>query len=335
MTIQVTVIGINQIGASIGLALKANPHGFTSVGTDMDLINEQKSLKMGAFDRVQHNIPKAVEEADIVVLCLPVDDIRKTLEILASDLKPGAVVLDTSVLQSTVHKWAVNLLGDDRYIVSFYPNLNPEFLEDREHGLDQAQASLFQKSFFMIGASPDTHPDAVKLASDFSTVLGGKPYFADLNESEGIIALMHHLPQIAASALFSAITAQPGWREGRKIGGTAFLGGLIPLDHLDERKEFGEAVLMNSENTVRVLDAYIESLRSMREMISRQDAEALKKTIEKAVEGKIDWQKKRLTHDWEVVTSPKLPTTGQWLGKLVGLGGRLRDLDKPADKTNK
>lgn len=335
MTIQVTVIGINRIGASIGLALKASPHPFTVVGTDMDLINEQKALKMGAFDRVQHNIPDSAEGADIAILCLPADEIRKTIEILAPVLKPGAVVLDTSVLFSTVHKWAVNLFGDDRHIVSFYPNLNPEFLEDREHGLDQAKASLFQKSFLMISALAGTHQDAVKLAADFSTVLGGKPYFTDINECEGLTALIHQLPQISSAALYKTIVAQPGWREGRKIGGPAFLGALVPLDFLDERKEFGEAVLMNSENTVRLLDAYIEELRSYREMISRQDAEALKNAITNAVEGKIDWQKKRQTHDWEVVTAPQLPTTGQWLGKLVGLGGRLRDLDKPMDKTKK
>jgi len=212
MTIQVTVIGINQIGASIGLALKAGSHPITTVGNDMDLLYEQKALRMGAFDKVQHNLPDAVEQADIVVLCLAVDDVRRTLEVIAPLLKPGAVILDTSVLRSTVHNWAANLLQEDRHIVSFYPNLNSEYIEGREHDLEQAHPDLFQKGSFMIGASAETHPDAVKLAADFSALLGGKPYFADMTEGEGLTALMHHLPQISAAALYRAIEAQTGWR---------------------------------------------------------------------------------------------------------------------------
>lgn len=329
MTIHLTVIGLNQIGASIGLAIKASSKPITCTGTDLDISNERKALKMGAFDRVVHNLHEAVESADIVVLCLPVDDVRKTLEVIAPSLKPGAVVLDTSALKSAAHNWAASIFTEDQHLVSFYPNLNPAYLEEREHDLDHAHADLFQKSVVMIGASEKTHPDAVRLATDFSTLLGARPYFSDLVEAEGLTALVHHLPQVSSVALFNAIESQPGWREGRKIAGSVFLDSLSPLENLDERKDFGLAFLMNSENTVRVIDAYIEELYRLREMIARQDAESLQKTIESAVDGRILWFNKRQTHDWEHVSSPEMPTSGQWLGKLFTGGRRLKDLDNP------
>lgn len=329
MTVQLTVIGLNQIGLSMGLALKAGEYPIERTGSDADLLAERKALKLGAFDKVVHNLPAAVETADIVVLSLPVDEVRKTLEAISPALKSGAVVLETSVLKTAVMNWAENLLPEDRHLLSFTPTLNPDYLAQRSLGDEEAHADLFKKSVFLIGASEKTHPDAVKLAADFSTLLGAKPYFADLAEAEGLTALVHHLPQISAVALYRAVEGQPGWREARKIGGRSLMSALSPLENLDEHKEFGQALLHNSENTVRVIDNLVAELKKLREMVSSQDAEALKDYMEGAVEGRIDWVKKRQTLDWEHMPRPELPTTGQWLGKLVGLGGKLKDFDKP------
>lgn len=329
MTVQLAVIGLNQIGISMGLALKAGEHPIERVGNDADLLTERKALKAGAFDQVVHNLPAAVENADIVVLCLPVDEVRKTLEAISTALKPGAVVLETSVLQSAIINWAEDLLPEERHLLSFTPTLNPDYLAERLHGEEEAHADLFKKSVFLIGASEKTHPDAVRLAADFSTLLGAKPYFADLVEAEGLTALVHHLPQISAVALYHAIEEQPGWREARKIGGRPLVNALSPLENMDEHKEFGQALLHNSENTVRVIDNLVGELKKIRGMVHSQDAEALKAYMEGAVEGRINWVKKRQTLDWEHMPRPELPTTGQWLGKLVGLGGKLKDFDKP------
>lgn len=329
MTVQLTVIGLNQIGVSIGLALKAGEHPIARVGSDADILAEQKALKSGAFEKVIHNLPAAVENADIVILCLPVDEVRKTLEAIGTALKPGAVVLDTSALKTAVMDWADGVLPEDRHLLAFTPTLSPDFLEERGLGLENASPDLFKKSVFLIGASAKTHPDAVKLAADFSTLLGAKPYFSDLVEAEGLTALVHHLPQISAVAFFHAIESQPGWREARKIGGRTLVNALSPLDNLDEHNEFGQALLLNAENSVRAIDSLVAELKKMREMVAGQDAEALKTYMESAVEGRILWVKKRQTHDWEHMPRPELPTTGQWLGKLVGLGGKLKDFDKP------
>ena len=329
MSVQCTVIGLNQIGVSIGLALKAGNHPLTRVGSDEDILTEGKARKLGAFDRIVHNLLSAVENADIVVLCLPVDEIQKTLEAIAPALKPGAVVLDTSPLKTAVMNWADVVLPEDRHLLAFTPTINPEYIEEKLHGVENAHADFFQKSVFLIGSTEKTHPDAVRLAADFSTLLGAKPYFSDLVEAEGLTALVHHLPQVSAATLYRAIQAQPGWREGRKIAGPAFINTLSSLESLDERKEFGQAMLLNSQNTVRLIDSLIEELHIMRNMISSQDAEALQAYIKEAVDGRTLWLKKRQTHDWEHVSTPRIPTSGQWLGKLIGFGGKLKDLDKP------
>jgi len=212
MSIQLTVVGLNRVGASIGLALKDNKHDIVRIGTDISTIAEQRAQKMGAVDKIVHNLGPAVENADIVVVCLPLDRLRETLETIAPVLKAGAVVLNTTHLTVSVANWTEDILPEECYLVSFIPSLNPEFISGTEDSIDEASADLFKNSLFAISASAKTHPGALQLASDLAGMLGARAFFTDPYESDGLIALADLLPKLSAAALLQAITRQPGWR---------------------------------------------------------------------------------------------------------------------------
>lgn len=323
MNLQLTVIGLNQVGVSIGLAVQNSKEQFERVGSDIDIIAEQKALRLKAFDRIIHNLPAAVENADIVVLCLPVDEIKSTLEVIAPLLKPGTVILDTSPLKIAVFNWAKNVLPAERYLVSFTPSLNPQVLTDPDESLDKASPQYFQKGLILITAPPDTHADALKLAGDFAALVGGKAYFVDPFEADGLQAMIDLLPKLTAAGLMRAALNQPGWREGKKIAGRSFLTATDPLLHLDERKTYGQTAIYNSDNAVRLLDAMIGELEDFREMLLNQDDQALHEAIANAQQQRILWWHDRQEAAWDTQdTTSVLPSSGQILGRLFGLGKR-------------
>ncbi|MEN4011468.1 MAG: prephenate dehydrogenase/arogenate dehydrogenase family protein [Bellilinea sp.] len=329
MTLQVTVIGLSQVGVSIGLALQNAKEQFVRVGSDIDIIAEQKALRLKAFDRIVHNLPAAVEKADVVVLCLPVDEIKAALEVIAPYLKPGAVLLDTSPLILAVHNWAKNILPAERYLVSLTPSLNPQVLTDADETLDKASTQFFQQGLILITAPPETHASALKLAGEFAVLLGGKAYFADSFEADGLLAMVSILPKLAAAGLMRAVINQPGWREGKKIAGQAFLTATEPLLHLDERKTLGQTAIHNSGNAVRLLDALIGELEDFREMLLNQDDQALHEAISTAQQQRILWWQERQEALWESRNAiSALPDSRQFLGRLFGLGKRSRREDK-------
>jgi len=321
MSIQLTVIGLNRVGVSIGLALKDNPAQISRIGSDANVGNEQQALKMGAFDKIVHNIPSAIEDADIVVLCVPMDELRKNLEIIAPILKPGAVTLDTSPLAVAVSAWVKDLFPEERYLVSFTPSLNPDHIAGMEDTISQARADLFKNSLISISAPPSTHPGAIQLAGDLANLLGAKPYFSDAYESDGLIALVEMLPTLSAVALLQAATKQPGWREARKLAGHAFFTASEPVDHLDGLKEPGAATLLNAENLVRVITDLINELQSLQELIKNQDSDELNRALANAVAARKQWWQNRQKSDWGAVTdTAPMPTRGQMLSGLLGLG---------------
>src|SRR5512138_4015298 len=136
MAIQITILGLGQVGASLGLALAEKKGDILRVGNDREPEIAKRAQKLGAVDQVQHNLPSAVSKADVVVLAMPVDEIRETLEVIAQDLKEGAVVIDTSPVKVGVAEWAQKILPKERYFVAMTPTLNPAYLDELKAGLD-------------------------------------------------------------------------------------------------------------------------------------------------------------------------------------------------------
>ncbi|NTU74653.1 MAG: prephenate dehydrogenase [Anaerolineaceae bacterium] len=319
MTIQFTIIGLGQIGASLGLALSDQKDKLTRVGHDSNPTNARAAEKIGAVDRTTLRLQSAVEEADIVVLALPVDEIHKTLEFIAPDLKEGCVVLDTSPVKVSSIKWAEELLPEGRYYVTFSPTINPDYLMEIPTGTEAAKADLFKNSVMVITSSVGTEGEAIKLATDLTKLVGATPYFADPYEADGLTAAADLLPKLTAAAIILATQNQPGWRETRKLAAHAYALGTTPLLHMNEVKEFGTFALANKENASRVLGDLINELQIMKEQIDQEDAAGLQKSLEKALDGRSTWLSQRQKAEWGTLNLPEVPSAKEMLGRLIGL----------------
>ncbi len=316
MTVQITVLGLGPVGASIGLALAAHKDSVMRMGNDREISVMRQAERMGAFDKTAINLHDAVENAGVVILALPVDEIEETLKVIADDLGPGTVVVDTSPVKVAVAKIAQRVLGAERHFVTLTSSLNPAYLEELADGLDGAHADLFKNSTMTITSPPGTHPDALELAANLAGLLGGKPYFTDPYEADGLAAASHTLPALAAAALVHAVADQPGWSEGRRLAGQSFALTTHPVAHLDESKVLGQSALLNRENVVRMLDSLQDCLQELRDLLQSEDADALDAYLRQAQETRALWLKQRHTERWEEMPTQAAPTAGEVFGKL-------------------
>lgn len=325
MTVRMTIIGLGQIGASIGLALKENQEMIYRVGHDLDRGVARKAKKMGAVDKVMGNLPSSVRESDIVLLALPMDQIKETIEIISQDLKDDAVLMDTGPVKKVMASWTGELLPDKCHYVGLTPVINPDYLDEIVSGIDAARSDLFINGLVAITAPPNTDSNAIKLASDLIHLLGADSLFADPLEVDGLMATTHILPQLMASALINATVDQPGWREGRKIAGRAYAEMTGPITHLSDSGTLGQSALLNRENVVRVLDTLTTTLQSLRNDIDNQDREALESNLEHAHKGRQQWWQERWKADWigeEITSGVKPSLSSDIFRRLIGFGRR-------------
>ena len=298
MSVQITIIGLGQIGSSIGLALKARGVDARIVGHDKDPHAAKEAQKMGAVDDVKYNVLASVRDAKVVILALPFAGIRETLELIAPELQEGTLVLDTAPSKATVAAWAKELLPQGRFYIGLTPAINPDYLHGTEVGVRAAHADLFERGLMVVDAPMGTHEDAFNLTMNFVAFLGAVPLLMDTAEADGIFASMHFLPQLTAAALLDATVNTPGWEEARKLGGRPYASVTAGLAYHDDVASLRDSVLENRENVVRLLNSYITSLIRLRDEIEDQDRDALAKRLENARNGRDRWFDERLAADW-------------------------------------
>ena len=318
MPVQITIIGLGQVGASIGLALSAHKDNVFVVGHDKEFSIERAAQQKGAVDKTEHNLPRAVKDARLVILALPVHQIRETLEFIAPDLMPGTVVVDTAPIKSEVAKWAIEILPAHCYYVGLVPTIAAEFLQESGKGLDSANVDIFKNSIFLVDAPFGTPGEGVQLVTNLVSLIGAKFMIADIVESDGLMASAYLLPQLTSTALLNATVGQPGWQETRKVAERAYHATTAIQDDPETLKMLS---LHNSENTARVLNTMIQSLAELRDAIEDKNEEALKKYFKSAQASRDEWLSDRYSATWEDKKTPpieKMPLKERLFGSLIG-----------------
>lgn len=329
MSVQITIIGLGQIGSSIGLALKAHEVNVHRVGHDKDPQAGKESQRLGAVDEMKYNLPASVRDAKIVILALPLAEIRETLRVIAPDLQEGTLVLDTAPAKATVAAWAKELLPPGRYYVGLTPAINPEYLHGTEFGVKAAHADLFEKGLIVVNAPMGTPGNVFNLTMELVNLLGAMPLLMDTAEADGIFSATHILPQLASAALLDMTVDRPGWQEARKLAGRPYATVTAGAAYHDDVLSLGENALENRENMVRLLNAYITSLIQLRDEIDDNDREAVQSRLNHAWRGRVRWFDERVAGEWLKGEAQQMdaPSFGDRVNQML-LGSMLTDRQK-------
>jgi prephenate dehydrogenase len=306
MAVQITIIGLGQTGASIGLALAAHKDKTFTIGHDIDYSVEQRAKKLGAVEETSHNLPTAVENADLVILAIPVHQIRDTLGYIAEDLKKDAVVVELTPVKHEVAKWMKELLPSHCHYVGLVPAIEASYLDKTETGLDSAKPDLFSKSVFLLSAPTGTPGEAVKLISDFVRLLGSTILLTDFAESDGLVSSAYLLPQVVSTSLLNATMGQPGWQEAQKVASRAYFSASGAFAEQDDADTLTALSFQNRENLIRAVDRMIQSLLNIRDDLENKEEESFKENVKSAQKQRSSWLDERYKGDWGAIKAEKV-----------------------------
>jgi len=332
MTTQIAILGLGQIGASIGYALKEIKSSVHLVGHDKNAGIEKAALTLGVVDDVR-KLPEAVRGADVVLLCLPLAEMRGTLKLIGPNLKANAVVMDTAPVKSGMIHWAREFIPQGRFHLGLVPSLNPETFASSETGLNAARPDLFKRTVMVVAAPPGTPLEVEQLAFDFAKLLGAKPMLANVAESDGWMASVHLLPQLTAAALLDATVYGPGWLDARKLAGRPFAGVTGGLAYYDDPASLKEAVLANRFSAVHALDVLMASLKGLRDDIEKGDEKSIAVRLDQAFASREGWLDERSAAEWlkEGGDAMELPDAGTQFRQIL-FGGSVFDRQKDKKK---
>jgi prephenate dehydrogenase len=319
---RIAIVGLGLVGGSIGLALHKAKAEFEVVGHDRNRAAAGQAKKIGSVDKTNWNLISTCEDADLIVLAIPVGGIKDTFAAIGPYLKPGCLITDTASIKSPVIGWAEEILPKEVNFVGGDPIVGDAgaTADDRlSEGIEAAKADLFSDALYCLTPASGAAPDAVRLASDFVHLLGAQPYFLDPLEHDGLMAGVDHLPFVLSAALLGVTTESASWREMRRLAGGAFENAIRFVSA--DPSTYRDACLVNGENIVRWIDACSEKLGELKETILAGDAEELEQVFDEAMIARQRWLRAREAGSWEEQQSAEAPGMGSFMGQFFGLGG--------------
>jgi prephenate dehydrogenase len=319
---RVTIVGTGLVGGSIGLALKKSRIELEVIGHDKDTSAASRAQKRGAVDSTKWNLIDACQGAGLIILAIPLDGIKSTLDALKPHLQPGVILTDTATTKAPVLEWASQLGAGIHYIGG-----NPILKRERAngvHGIDGADADLFRGAIYCLMPATNAAPDAIETMSNFVSLLGAKPYFIDAVEHDGLMAGTRHWPVLRARALAAATMDSPSWRERSKLASADFRAAtnLAPTNPQAGREE----LMAHREALIAWTDTLVDKLTELRGMLERQDAAALESLMEKIASQRAKWLSGASTEDsvpvdWEAA---QFNVSRLFIGGLADRGKKLK-----------
>jgi prephenate dehydrogenase len=254
----VVIAGVGLIGGSFALALRKA--GFTGeiIGVSSPPAIAE-ALSLGIIDEGR-SLEQAVPLADLVFLAQPISRILETLERLDPLVREGCLVTDAGSTKSAIVAKARTCLQSAQFLGG-HPMAGKEI-----SGVAAADENLFVDRTWVLTPSSSEELNT-GIACEFRAWLekiGALPVVMDAAGHDSVVALTSHLPQLASTALASALSEALHLPEDARAAGPALLDSTRLA--LSSYGIWQDILSTNSENIAGALDIYIETLRKYREM---------------------------------------------------------------------
>jgi prephenate dehydrogenase len=181
------VVGAGLLGTSVGLALARSPWRVWL--SDRDSAAEQLAQELGAGTAGWSPTP-----VDLVLLAVPPTAVGEAL-LEADRLFPQSTVSDVSSIKSEPQRDAERWGLSERFVGG-----HPMAGRERAGGA-AAQADLFDARPWVICPTPSSEPSRVDLVEQLARDCGADPVRLDATTHDDAVALVSHLPHIAACAV--------------------------------------------------------------------------------------------------------------------------------------
>lgn len=199
-----TIVGVGLIGGSVGLAAKSRGAARRVIGVGRSAEFLELAVAHGAIDVGTTDLREGVRDADLTVVCTPVDQIAAVVIEAASYCRPDAVLTDAGSTKGTVVRDLAGRLPARVAFVGSHPLAGSE-----KSGVEHAQADLFSHKMVVVTPTADTPPAAVERVEGFWRAIGARVERMTPDDHDRAVAFTSHLPHAVAAA--AAGVLPPHW----------------------------------------------------------------------------------------------------------------------------
>jgi prephenate dehydrogenase len=214
----VALIGVGLIGGSIGLALRSRRIAAHVVGVGRDQASLDLAARTGAIDRGTTDFDSGVAEADLVIVCTPVNRIAEDVLHAAAIAPEGVLITDVGSSKRQIVETIERHARPAAAFVGSHPLAGSE-----QRGVLHAQSDLLEGRVCILTPTPRTLLERTREALSLWTALGCRVVEMSPVQHDEILAYTSHLPHAVAAALAGSVPAEwlplaaGAYRDGTRV----------------------------------------------------------------------------------------------------------------------
>ncbi len=268
----VLLIGLGQIGGSLGLDLVAGRLVSEVIGYDLDPVVREKAVRRRVIDRAVSSIDEGLPLVDLVILAVPLRGIISLLPVIAPEINDNTVIFDVGGAKTEILRRVAELGLEDKFLGG-HPLAGNE-----GRGLAAASRDKFRETTFVLTPTDHTPPVLVARLEELICGLAAKPLVLPAAEHDRQIALTSNLPYLFSLALLRLAQnyAEHAPALGDLIGGSFRSATRVAAS---APELIVDMFMTNPHNISGVVDELIAELTEITRLIVRGDEKSLRTLV--------------------------------------------------------
>ncbi len=265
---RITIIGLGLIGSSIALAVRQNKLAETIVGCDNSEIALAYARSHNMIDVAMHDLKTAVRDSDLVIISTPPSAMEDVAQQIASDLKEGALVMDTASVKLPIMNALSRHLPSHVDFVPAHPVAGSE-----KSGSNAGKKNLFDNRRVVVTPNEPLQDNMLQTVTSFWSKMGARVDGIPPDIHDRLYAYVSHLPHLLAFAAKKVIAIDGGDKKQQKF---------LRISSSNPAM-WAEIFHLNRDNVTAALDRYLDALCHIEGELSQPPAEEKSETTSNLV----------------------------------------------------
>jgi prephenate dehydrogenase len=279
---KVTLIGVGLLGGSLGLALRERGLAKNVTGYVRRQASIDECVRSGAVDSATRNLLEAVTDADLIVFCTPLGQMKPLAEQMVSVLRKDALVTDVGSVKASVTKELEPIFKKaGAHFVGSHPMAGSEKM-----GVLAARADLFKNAICIVTASRTS--TWARRVEELWRSVGGRPLRMSPAQHDEFVCRSSHLPHVVAAELANYVLSPAHPPEQAQVCASGFRDTTRIAAGSPEM--WRDIAIANAANLSRVLGVFIDDLREFQHALEIGDTTAIEEFFRHAKERRDAWQ---------------------------------------------
>jgi len=280
---KITLAGVGLLGGSLGLAIKQRGLAKKVDGLVRRSVSIAECDKLGVVDHATRDPLRAVENADLVVLCTPLARMGEVLKPMLPALKQDAIVTDVGSAKATVvQELEPMVAAAGGHFVGSHPMAGAEKM-----GPGAARPDLFVNAVCVITPTPQSSPDAVTRVERFWEAVGANTLSLTPEAHDDLVSRSSHLPHVVAAELANYVLSPVHPKEQALLCANGFRDTTRIASGSPQM--WRDIALANRKNLARVLGVLVEDLKEFQLALENADAKTIEEFFEAAKQRRDAW----------------------------------------------